>query len=131
MVEGDVKLEGLDIRASAVIETGRTTNRVKAAGSYKHKRCCGTRYGLPHGVGCPMAMAKEAAAERQAADEKPPGPPGHYKVICISMYTSDLKELDRKLALLRARGWSKANRSQLIRIALAELDAETMPVPRL
>jgi hypothetical protein len=37
------------------------------------------------------------------------------------MYTDDLTELDRKVVLLKERGWSRANRSHLIRIALARL----------
>lgn len=47
--------------------------------------------------------------------------PTHYKVVCYSMYTRDLDELDRKIGLLKQHGWSRANRSHLIRIALARL----------
>jgi len=34
--------------------------------------------------------------------------PTHYKVICISMYTRDLEDLDAKVAELKRRGWTKA-----------------------
>jgi hypothetical protein len=56
--------------------------------------------------------------------------PTHYKVICISMYTQDLEDLDIKIGELKRRGWTKANKSQLIRLALAQLDLDKLPVPR-
>jgi hypothetical protein len=56
--------------------------------------------------------------------------PTHYKVICISMCTRDLEELDAKVAELKRRGWTKANKSQLIRLALSQLDLDTLPTPR-
>jgi hypothetical protein len=56
--------------------------------------------------------------------------PTHYKVICISMYTRDLEELDAKVAELKRRGWTKANKSQLIRLALSQIDLDKLPTPR-
>ena len=56
--------------------------------------------------------------------------PTHYKVICISMYTQDLEELDAKVAELKRRGWTKANKSQLIRLALTQIDLDKLPTPR-
>lgn len=53
--------------------------------------------------------------------------PTHYKVICISMYTDDLKRLDDMVDTLKARGFTKANRSALIRYALSEVDLESVP----
>ena len=53
--------------------------------------------------------------------------PQHYKVICISMYTEDLKRLDNMVERLKARGLTKANRSALIRYALAEVDLDRVP----
>ena len=53
--------------------------------------------------------------------------PQHYKVICISMYTEDLKRLDQMVDALKARGLTKANRSALIRYALGEVDLENVP----
>ena len=58
-----------------------------------------------------------AAAER----------PTHYKVICISMYTDDLTRLDEMVDELKARGLTKANRSALIRHALANVDLDKVP----
>ncbi len=56
--------------------------------------------------------------------------PTHYKVICISLYTRDLEELEAKVAELKRRGWTKANKSQLIRLALAQVDLDKLPTPR-
>jgi hypothetical protein len=56
--------------------------------------------------------------------------PTHYKVICISMYTRDIEELEAKVAELKKRGWTKANKSQLIRIALAQLDVDKLTPPQ-
>jgi hypothetical protein len=53
--------------------------------------------------------------------------PTHYKVICISMYTEDLKRLDTMVDSLKARGLTKANRSALIRYALGAVNLETVP----
>ncbi len=54
--------------------------------------------------------------------------PTHYKVICISMYTKDLKRLDDMVDSLKARGMTKANRSALIRYALGEVDLDSVPM---
>ncbi len=50
-----------------------------------------------------------------------------YKVICISIYKSDLARLDEKVKLLKGRGHTKANRSALIRHALDALDLNQVP----
>jgi hypothetical protein len=69
------------------------------------------------------ANAGRAASREAARDEKPT----HYKVICISMYTEDLKKLDEMVDSLKARGLTKANRSALIRYALSAVDLENVP----
>jgi len=60
---------------------------------------------------------KPAAGER----------PAHYKVICISMYTDDLGNLDDMVDALKSRGLTKANRSALIRYALTQVDLDKVP----
>jgi hypothetical protein len=55
--------------------------------------------------------------------------PTHYKIICISMYTRDLEELEAKVAELKRRGWTKANKSHLIRLALSQIDLDKLPTP--
>lgn len=64
---------------------------------------------------------------QDAAPAKREGKPSHYKVICISMYTEDLKRLDSMVEALKARGLTKANRSALIRYALGEVDLDRVP----
>lgn len=59
-----------------------------------------------------------------------PARPTHYKVICISMYTRDIEELEAKVHELKRRGWTKANKSHLIRLALSQLDLDKLPTPR-
>jgi hypothetical protein len=72
------------------------------------------------------APAPDTAAPKRAKLPRPT----HYKVICISMYTRDLEDLDAKVAELKRRGWTKANKSQLIRLALAQIDIDKLPTPR-
>jgi hypothetical protein len=57
----------------------------------------------------------------------PPEKPTHYKVICISMYTKDLAQLDALVDALKARGMTKASRSALIRAALDQVDLDKIP----
>lgn len=78
-------------------------------------------YGRPAGA----ARAAEAPARGRRSAPRPT----HYKVICISMYTRDLEELEAKVAELKRRGWTKANKSQLIRLALAHLDLDALETP--
>jgi len=82
-------------------------------------------YGRPRHV--PDDPEPETRARRRRAA---PARPTHYKVICISMYTRDLEELEAKVAELKRRGWTKANKSQLIRLALSQLDLDDVPVPQ-
>ncbi len=68
------------------------------------------------------------ALPKTAKDRAAAGPkPTHYKVICISMYTDDLKKLDAMVDDLKARGLTKASRSALIRHALEGVDIEKVP----
>ncbi len=69
------------------------------------------------------APARTAAQPKATPDKKPT----HYKVICISMYTEDLRKLDEMVDGLKARGLTKANRSALIRYALAQVDLADVP----
>lgn len=69
------------------------------------------------------ASPRPIASARARRDEKPT----HYKVICISMYTDDLRRLDEMVDTLKARGLTKANRSALIRYALGEVDLDNVP----
>ncbi len=53
--------------------------------------------------------------------------PEHYKVVSISLYVEDIERLNRMVNELKRRGHYKANKSQLIRHALAQLDLDTIP----
>jgi hypothetical protein len=59
--------------------------------------------------------------------EPPEIRPDHYKVICISLYNEDLKQLDTMVASLKRRGLTKASRSALIRYALSQVDLDAVP----
>jgi hypothetical protein len=50
--------------------------------------------------------------------------PEHYKVICISTYTSDLAKLDGIVAELKRRGFTKASRSGVLRAAMEQLNLD-------
>ena len=45
------------------------------------------------------------------------------------MYTKDIEELEEKVAELKRRGYTKANKSQLIRMALNEIDIDKLNLP--
>lgn len=63
--------------------------------------------------------------ERRGSAARPR--PGHYKVICISLYTEDLDRLDALVETLKAQGHTRASRSQLIRFALSQVDLARFP----
>ena len=69
------------------------------------------------------APATESRPKRLTAASRPQ----HYKVICISMYNEDLEQLDDKVRELKRRGYTKANRSALIRHALSVVDLDGVP----
>jgi len=73
------------------------------------------------------ARAPEPAPSEPPASSRPSEKPQHYKVICISMYTEDLKRLDNMVDALKSRGLTKANRSALIRYALGAVDLDLVP----
>ncbi|HZS37816.1 MAG TPA: hypothetical protein VFF06_13355 [Polyangia bacterium] len=61
----------------------------------------------------------------QAAPKKEK--PTHYKVVCISLYTEDIERLEALVAELKRRGHTKANKSQVIRAALDQIDLAKIP----
>lgn len=58
--------------------------------------------------------------------EDHPGDPA-YLVIAVSMYPRDLRKLDARVAELKRRGFTRANRSALIRVALDQVDLDKYP----
>jgi hypothetical protein len=87
------------------------------------------------GAGCwnnrPDKRCEHAVDERHREPTSTKPKPTHYKVICISMYSRDIEDLNVKVAELKRRGWTKANKSQLIRIALSKLDLDDVTIPKL
>lgn len=69
------------------------------------------------------ARLDEPAGKGHSKPEKPT----HYKVVCISLYTEDIEKLESMVAELKRRGHTKANKSQLIRAALAQVDLAKIP----
>jgi len=75
-------------------------------------------------VASEMPTVRRRTSPRRAVNVKSKqkaAKPEHYKVICISIYTNDLEQLDAKVAELKRRGFTKLNKSRLIRIALQQL----------
>jgi hypothetical protein len=75
---------------------------------------------------------KPAAVPEREVDESPRAKeakekPTHYKVVCISLYNEDIEHLETMVAELKRRGHTKANKSQLIRAALAQVDLTKIP----
>jgi hypothetical protein len=68
----------------------------------------------------------DASAKRRAPREAK-DKPTHYKVICISMYTDALDKLDEMVEELKRRGYTKANRSALLRHALELVNLDAVP----
>jgi hypothetical protein len=64
-------------------------------------------------------------AKAPPAEERPR--PTHYKVVCISLYNEDIERLDALVKELKRRGHSKANKSQVIREALLQIDLDRVP----
>jgi hypothetical protein len=75
-----------------------------------------------------LSGAFYSPAMQPRIQDKPLVPkPTHYKVICISLYNDDIDHLDAMVDALKARGLTKANRSALIRHALAQVDLDKVP----
>jgi len=81
---------------------------------YRHR---GRPTGVPSPVG-PAPLPRTTLA---------PPKPTHYKIVSISLYTEDIERLDNLVGELKALGHTKANKSQLIRYALANVDIHKMP----
>jgi hypothetical protein len=65
---------------------------------------------------------------RAGAPLRAPKPrPTHYKIVCISLYVEDIARLEGLVAELKRRGHTKANKSQLIRAALDQVDLAKIP----
>lgn len=53
----------------------------------------------------------------------------NFKVVCISLYNENIEELESIVAELKAAGYTKANKSWLIRQAVRHFDPKVLPPP--
>jgi hypothetical protein len=53
--------------------------------------------------------------------------PSHYKVVSISLYMDDIDRIDALVKELKRRGFTKMNRSALIRFAIDTVDLDKLP----
>ena len=53
--------------------------------------------------------------------------PTHYKVVSISLYLDDIDRIDTLVKELKRRGFTKMNRSALIRFAIDTVDIDKLP----
>ena len=81
--------------------------------------------GTTAAAAAPAIAPERAGQARVRAAEKPR--PTHYKICCISLYTEDIARLEAMVAELKRRGHTKANKSQIIRAALDQLDLSKIP----
>jgi hypothetical protein len=70
---------------------------------------------------------RQAPMRPRAADTPKPQ---HYKIVSISLYLEDIQRLEQLVADLKKRGHYKANKSQVIREALLQLELDKVPPQR-
>ncbi len=75
-----------------------------------------------------VAISASAICHRYR-DVNPPKPQ-HYKIVSISLYNEDIDRLERLVGELKHRGHYKANKSQVIRQALAQFDLDLVALER-
>lgn len=78
----------------------------------------------------PSTKASPSTLTTTTKRAKAKSKPTHYKVVCISLYTQDIQNLESMVAELKRRGHTKANKSQLIRQALRMIDLDKLPPPQ-
>ncbi len=52
-----------------------------------------------------------------------------YRNLCVSVYDQDIARWDAFVRELKRRGYTKANRSALLRYAMRQLDIDDIPPP--
>ena len=79
---------------------------------------------IPEAAPAPVArkLPESSRAIPVARPPKAAPKPSHYKIVSISLYNEDIERLENMVRELKRRGHYKANKSQLIRQALAKLD---------
>ena len=95
---------------------GEEVAEVLSGTYYRHER-----HDLPDRLAAPHKAGRRSELRALAGGASAPS---HYKVICISLYNEDLARLDGMVEELKRRGFTKANRSALIRFALEQADLD-------
>lgn len=70
--------------------------------------------------------ARKTRRRRKRSNARKPAA-SHYKIVSISLYNEDIEAIDALVAQWKQRGYPKANRSALIRYAIAQIDAADLP----
>jgi hypothetical protein len=83
------------------------------------------RFYRPQREPAAIAPSPEDLALAGSTARKPK--PAHYKIVCISLYNDDIERLEKMVETLKRRGHTKANKSQLIRAALDQVDLDKVP----
>ena len=73
------------------------------------------------------AMADSGSRKKQKLKKRRGRRPTHYKLVCISLYNHDIQKLEQHVQILKQRGYTKANKSQIIRFAIDKVAVEKMP----
>ena len=82
---------------------------------------------VPIAPSAPVARKLPESSMPVARPPKATPKPSHYKIVSISLYNEDIDRLENMVRELKRRGHYKANKSQLIRHALAKLDLNLVP----
>ena len=83
--------------------------------------------GLANSPRAEQPIAKAPVVSSPISRARKPAPkPSHYKIVSISLYNEDIERLEKMVRELKKRGHYKANKSQLIRQALAQLDLDSI-----
>ncbi|MEL6180427.1 MAG: hypothetical protein AAFS10_15820 [Myxococcota bacterium] len=72
-----------------------------------------------------VTNSNDSGGRRAAPKPKPK--PTHYKTVSISLYLDDIERIDNLVRELKRRGFTKMNRSALIRFAIDTVNIDDLP----
>lgn len=75
----------------------------------------------------PAAATSKSGSAGRAAKK---GKPSHYKVVSVSLYLDDIERLGSLVEAMKARGFTRMNKSLMIREALRQIDLDQIPPQR-
>ncbi len=75
----------------------------------------------------PPAKAPPRPRGKRTKDRKPLPEGQTYRLVTFSFYEEDVTRLDALLEQARKRGHKKVSRSQIVRLALRQVDLEKLP----